>query len=27
MPRSDDDIATAAGLALKHLLLHYMGLE
>jgi NitT/TauT family transport system ATP-binding protein len=27
MPRSDDDIATPAGLTLKHLLLHYMGLE
>ena len=27
MPRSDDDVATPAGLALKHLLLHHMGLE
>jgi NitT/TauT family transport system ATP-binding protein len=27
MPRSDDDLATPAGLALKHLLLHHMGLE
>jgi NitT/TauT family transport system ATP-binding protein len=27
MPRSDDEIATPAGLALKHLLLHHMGLE
>jgi NitT/TauT family transport system ATP-binding protein len=27
MPRSDDDIATAEGLALKHVLLHHIGLE
>jgi NitT/TauT family transport system ATP-binding protein len=27
MPRSDDDIATPEGLALKHLLLHHIGLE
>ena len=27
MPRSDDDLATPQGLALKHLLLHHMGLE
>jgi ABC-type nitrate/sulfonate/bicarbonate transport system ATPase subunit len=27
MPRSDDDIATPEGLALKHLLLHHLGLE
>ncbi|MBV8586523.1 MAG: ABC transporter ATP-binding protein [Verrucomicrobia bacterium] len=27
MPRSDDDIATPAGLALKHRLLHHIGLE
>jgi NitT/TauT family transport system ATP-binding protein len=27
MPRSDDDIATPEGLALKHLLLHQIGLE
>jgi NitT/TauT family transport system ATP-binding protein len=27
MPRSDDDVATEAGLAIKHLLLHHIGLE
>jgi NitT/TauT family transport system ATP-binding protein len=27
MPRTDDDIATPEGLALKHLLLHQIGLE
>jgi NitT/TauT family transport system ATP-binding protein len=27
MPRSDDDVATPEGLALKHLLLHHIGLE
>jgi ABC-type nitrate/sulfonate/bicarbonate transport system ATPase subunit len=27
MPRTDDDLATPKGLALKHLLLHHMGLE
>jgi NitT/TauT family transport system ATP-binding protein len=27
MPRNDDDIATPEGLALKHLLLHHIGLE
>jgi NitT/TauT family transport system ATP-binding protein len=27
MPRSDDDLAIPEGLALKHLLLHHMGLE
>jgi NitT/TauT family transport system ATP-binding protein len=27
IPRSDDDIATPKGLALKHLLLHHIGLE
>lgn len=27
MPRSDDDIATPEGLALKHLFLHHIGLE
>ncbi len=27
MPRSDDDVAAPEGLALKHLLLHHMGLE
>jgi ABC-type nitrate/sulfonate/bicarbonate transport system ATPase subunit len=27
MPRNDDDIATPEGLALKHLLLHQIGLE
>lgn len=27
IPRSDDDVATPEGLALKHLLLHHMGLE
>lgn len=27
MPRTDDDVATPAGLALKHRLLHHMGLE
>jgi NitT/TauT family transport system ATP-binding protein len=27
MPRTDDDIATPEGLALKHLLLHHIGLE
>jgi NitT/TauT family transport system ATP-binding protein len=27
MPRSDDDLATEEGLAIKHLLLHHIGLE
>jgi ABC-type nitrate/sulfonate/bicarbonate transport system ATPase subunit len=27
MPRTDDDVATEAGLAIKHLLLHHIGLE
>lgn len=27
IPRTDDDLATPEGLALKHLLLHHMGLE
>lgn len=27
MPRSDDDVATEEGLAIKHLLLHHIGLE
>ena len=27
VPRTDDDLATPQGLALKHLLLHHMGLE
>jgi NitT/TauT family transport system ATP-binding protein len=27
MPRSDDDVATQEGLAIKHLLLHHIGLE
>jgi NitT/TauT family transport system ATP-binding protein len=27
MPRTDDDVATPKGLALKHLLLHHIGLE